>query len=200
MRARVVFSPQRERGPEPRGEGVRPHRAGARRRGVHHHHGAPLQPHPLAAGVPRGGRAPRVSVPRRGRRDRRGGDGREDRPAHEDRRGRARVERARHREPHRVHGRARACPRRLPGGGRRAIGAAPAGRRAGTRRRLLRVLSAQGARALRRGRALGQARPAGGHAAVPHGRRDDLVGDRQDAVWAPVPEKFEAGTQDAAGI
>ena len=22
----------------------------------------------------------------------------------------------------------------------------------------------------------------------------------QDAVWAPVPEKFEAGTQDAAGI
>ena len=113
-RGRVL--PQRQRGPEPRGESVRSHRAGARRRGMHHHHGAPLEPHPLAAGVPRGGRAPRVPVPRRGRRNRRGGAGREDRTAHQDRRGRPRVERPRHREPHRGHGRARACARRLHGG------------------------------------------------------------------------------------
>ena len=30
--------------------------------------------------------------------------------------------------------------------------------------------------------------------------RPFLTGGEQDAVWAPVPEKFEAGTQDAAGI
>ncbi len=42
---------------------VRAHGSAAGRRGVHHHHGAPLQPHPVAAGLPRGRRQARLPLP-----------------------------------------------------------------------------------------------------------------------------------------
>ena len=69
--------------------------ARAGRRGRHHHHGAPFEPHPLAAGVPGGGRDARLPLSgRRGRHHARG-DRRRGRRSARNRRLRARVERAR---------------------------------------------------------------------------------------------------------
>ena len=87
--------PERERVAQPRSEVVRAVRARAGRRGRHHHHGAPFEPHPLAAGVPGGGRDARLPLSgRRGPHHARG-DRRQGGTAHENRRLRARVERAR---------------------------------------------------------------------------------------------------------
>ena len=95
----------------------------------------------------------------------------------EARRGRARLERARDREPARRdlaagprRGRARAR-RRRPGG------AEARARRRRARRRLLRAHRPQGLRADRDRRAVGAARPAARDAAVPRRRLDDPQGD-----------------------
>ena len=59
----VVFTRNTSESPEHHRPLVRPGCALPGRRGGHHHHGASLQPHPLAAGMPPGGRQARVPLP-----------------------------------------------------------------------------------------------------------------------------------------
>ena len=96
--------------------------------------------------------------------------------AHADRRGDARLERARHGQPGARDRAAVPRARRAGAGRRRAGGAAPARRRAGARLRLLRVLGPQAVRPDRHRRAVGPRRAARGDAAVPGRRRHDRVG------------------------
>ncbi len=87
--------------------------------------------------------------------------------------GRRPVQLARHDQPDPRAGRLGARPRRRHPGGRRAVRAAPPGRRAGHGRRLPRVLRPQAVRPVRRRRPVGPPRAARGDAPVPHRRRDD---------------------------
>ena len=92
----------------------------------------------------------------------------------------------------------------LVAGRRRAVGVAPAHRRAGARRRLLRALGPQDVRPDRHRRGLRQAGDSRGDAAVAgrrqHDRRRDL---RAHASTRAPPDRFEAGTgniADAVGL
>ena len=87
--------------------------------------------------------------------------------------GRRPVQLARHDQPDPRAGRLGARARRRDPGRRRAVGAAPPGRRAGHGRRLPRVLRPQAVRPVRRRRPVGPPRAARGDAAVPDRRRDD---------------------------
>ena len=105
------------------------------------------------------------------------------------------LERARHGDAGAGDDRDRASPRRLRARRRRAGGLAHAGRRAGARLRLLRLLRPQGVRPDRHRRPLRQARRARAHAALAgrrqhdrrrHLREDDLPGRRRSAS-RPAP-------------
>ena len=101
--------------------------------------------------------------------------------AHPARRRRPRLERARQHQPGRADDRLRARARRAGARRRRAGGAAPRGRRAGARLRLLRVLGPQDVRPDRHRRPLRPRRAARGDAAVQGRRRHDPHGDvRED--------------------
>ena len=110
---------------------------------------------PLAADVPRRRRHPRLPLPHQDGRAHGRGDRREDRPAHQDRRRHAGVERLRLPRPHREARPGGARPRRLHGRRRGAVRPPHARRCARARGGLPRVLRPQGARAHGRRRALG---------------------------------------------
>ena len=150
---------------------ARAHQGGRRDRALDH--GAPFQHRALAFPARAPGRGDQMGAGRRRgqfphRRIREAA-----RPAHQDGRHHADVERARHRGAGEGGGQARACARHSGAGRRRAGRGASRRRRARHRLRLLRLHRPQALRADRDRRALRQIRSARRHAAVQRRRRDD---------------------------
>ena len=162
----------------------------------HLHHGAPLQPHPLAAGVPRGRREPGVPAPRRaGRHHARRRSRRKIGPRTQHRLDHPRLQRAGRDQPRATRSPSARTPwaRYVVVDGAQSVPHMPVDV-AGARLRPVRFLGAQAHGPAGRGRAVGPS--ASCLRAMPPfltgGEMIDSVTE-QDAVWAPAAREVRGG-------